>query len=196
MCCALAVAVRFCSLFHSNPSSPCATQLKGFFSRTCRHAAFCRMCLKLSFVPRREQHNQGSVLFKDHNVGRSYSPGLQCSARTQLAEVMRSPTLTPQPFPAHSWCGEETRDGHFTRWVRCQRWTGEDISRWYMDLKPFEKIQSACEGKVRGGRTHRAFMFKQVKELFYCNFWAYWKSCERVGGCQAPAPEPSVVSVG
>lgn len=101
-----------------------------FASRTRRHAALCRVCLKLSFVPRREQHNQGSVLFKDHNVGRSFSLGLRCFASAALAEVMRPPTFTPQPFSPHTWCDEETKDCHFARWLslKRQRWTDEDIS--------------------------------------------------------------------
>ncbi|KAK1882392.1 DNA helicase MCM9 [Dissostichus eleginoides] len=56
---------------------PYCTEL-GFASRPCRHAALCRMCLKLSSVPGREQYNQGSVLFKDCNVGSSNSQELGC----------------------------------------------------------------------------------------------------------------------
>lgn len=61
----------------SRCTAPYCTEL-GFASRPCGHTAFCRMCLKLSSVRGREQYNQGSVLFKDCNVGSSNSPGLRC----------------------------------------------------------------------------------------------------------------------
>lgn len=186
-------------------------------SRTRRHAALCRVCLKLSFVPRREQHNQGSVLFKDHNVGRSFSLGLRCFASAALAEVMRPPTFTPQPFSPHTWCDEETQDSHFARWLslKRQRWTdGGNLcfhclgrscikkkkcfhlySTWSLTVvcnfmrwdnlthHMVHWLKPCFSGEFRGGKSQRisgqtlSFMFKQVNEIFYCQFRTYWRSC-------------------